>query len=68
MKQKLNKILNVAKMYYRTFGSNCFYMREKLLYQDEMIKQKLIEVRYLPGSIYVIKITGAGKLLTSGPD
>ena len=44
-------------------GLEPFYSRGKIPYQDEMVKQGLIEVRQLPGDVLVIKMLGAGKHL-----
>ena len=60
--KRQNKALTLAKMYYSIYKSEPFYMKGRIPYLDDMINQKLAEVRYLPGDILVIKMVGAGKL------
>ena len=63
--KKVSKTLKFNRLYYNIYGTEPFYNRGKIPYQDEMVKQGLIEVRQLTGDVLVIKMLGAGKLLTS---
>jgi hypothetical protein len=68
-KQKVNKVVKFNKLYYSIYGLKPFYMRGKIPYQDEMVKQNLITVRQLPGDVLEIRLTGARKLPQSpGPE
>jgi hypothetical protein len=57
------KVANILKMYYATYGSDPFYIKGKAPFIAELLKEKLITLKKLPGDVSVITIIGAGKLL-----
>ena len=63
--KKVSKTIKFNRLYYNIYGKEPLYSRGKIPYQDEMVKQGLIEVRQLAGDVLVIKMLGAGKTLTS---